>query len=248
LSPERGNIAEAETLGTRRRQHVRHRYARWRRSAGVEGPITSERNASEPERSHVRPQAAEPTGPHREGEEPKPMMHGHEKSDSAIVATKPPNKAGDRQRRRWSEGRRPRRTRPDAARAGPSAGKVCHRRRSAYGRPRGQPSIIRGGSRMQESCTYGSVRGAPSNGRPYRNRAMQARLKAKIAASAACRRRSSEAAVGGHQLRRKAKSRNRTPIARGTGSSNPFPSSGDSAANLWLHAFERPPLAQVVLP
>jgi FixJ family two-component response regulator len=24
--------------------------------------------------------------PHREGEEPKPMMHGHEKSDSAIVA------------------------------------------------------------------------------------------------------------------------------------------------------------------
>ena len=29
--------------------------------------------------------------------------------------------------------------------------------------------MIRGGSRMQESCTYGSVRGAPSNGRPYRN-------------------------------------------------------------------------------
>jgi hypothetical protein len=24
-------------------------------------------------------------GPHREGEEPKPMMHGHEKSDPAIV-------------------------------------------------------------------------------------------------------------------------------------------------------------------
>jgi hypothetical protein len=23
---------------------------------------------------------------------------------------------------------------------------------------------------MQESCTYGSMRGAPSNGRPYRNR------------------------------------------------------------------------------
>ena len=73
---------------------MRHRYARCRRSAGVEGHITSERNASEPERSHVRPQAAEPTGPHREGEEPKPMMHGHEKSNSAIVATKPPNKAG----------------------------------------------------------------------------------------------------------------------------------------------------------
>jgi hypothetical protein len=70
------------------------RYARCRRSAGVEGHITSERNASEPERSHVRPQAAEPAGPHREGEEPNPTMHGHEKSDSAIVARKPPNKAG----------------------------------------------------------------------------------------------------------------------------------------------------------
>ena len=33
------------------------------------------------------------SGPHREGEEPKPMMNGHEKSDSAIVATKPTNKA-----------------------------------------------------------------------------------------------------------------------------------------------------------
>ena len=32
-------------------------------------------------------------GPHREGEEPKPMMHGHEKSDLAIVAVKPANKA-----------------------------------------------------------------------------------------------------------------------------------------------------------
>ena len=32
-------------------------------------------------------------GPHREGEEPKPMMHGPEKSDLAIVAWKPANKA-----------------------------------------------------------------------------------------------------------------------------------------------------------
>jgi hypothetical protein len=36
---------------------------------------------------------AEYGGPHREGEEPKPMMHGHEKSDPAIVAGKPANKA-----------------------------------------------------------------------------------------------------------------------------------------------------------
>ena len=32
-------------------------------------------------------------GPHRESEEPKPMMHGYEKSDPVIVATKPANKA-----------------------------------------------------------------------------------------------------------------------------------------------------------
>jgi RNA-directed DNA polymerase len=32
-------------------------------------------------------------GPHREGEEPKPMMNGHEKSDPAIVAMKLANKA-----------------------------------------------------------------------------------------------------------------------------------------------------------
>src|SRR5713101_2485777 len=35
----------------------------------------------------------EHSGPHREGEEPKPMMHAREKSDSAIVAEKPTNKA-----------------------------------------------------------------------------------------------------------------------------------------------------------
>lgn len=79
---------------------MRHRHARYRRSAEVEGHITSERNASEPERSQARPQAAKPTGPHREGEEPKPMMHGREKSDLVVVAVKLPNKTGsDRQRR-----------------------------------------------------------------------------------------------------------------------------------------------------
>ena len=33
-------------------------------------------------------------GPHREGEESKPMMYEPEKSDSAVVATKPTNKVG----------------------------------------------------------------------------------------------------------------------------------------------------------
>jgi RNA-directed DNA polymerase len=73
---------------------VRHRYARGCRSAGVEDHITTARNALEPERSHARPQAQAPMGPYREGEEPKPIMHGREKSDSVIVAGKSPNKAG----------------------------------------------------------------------------------------------------------------------------------------------------------
>src|SRR3954451_21346909 len=34
------------------------------------------------------------SGPHREGEEPSPMMHGREKSDLAIGATKPANNDG----------------------------------------------------------------------------------------------------------------------------------------------------------
>ena len=39
------------------------------------------------------------------------MMHGREKSDSAIVAMKPTNKAERPLRSRWSQGRRPRGTR-----------------------------------------------------------------------------------------------------------------------------------------
>src|ERR1700726_1710780 len=34
------------------------------------------------------------SSPHREGEEPKPMMHERGKSDSAVGAMKPANKAG----------------------------------------------------------------------------------------------------------------------------------------------------------
>jgi hypothetical protein len=40
-----------------------------------------------------RQMLCERDGPRREGEEPKPMMHGYEKSDPAIVAEKPANKA-----------------------------------------------------------------------------------------------------------------------------------------------------------
>ena len=57
-------------------------------------------------------------GPHREGEEPKPMMHGYEKSDLVIVADEAGEQSeesplrrrlrGRSQRCRWSEGRGPR--------------------------------------------------------------------------------------------------------------------------------------------
>ena len=106
-------------------------------------------------------------GPHWEGEEPKPMMHGHEKSDLVIVAMKPTNKA----------------------KKAPCGG-VCGGGRSGVGGAKGGgqgeyapakhvlkqnqarvsqalerirqlvPSHTRGKSRMRESRTYGSGRGA----------------------------------------------------------------------------------------
>ena len=95
------------------------------------------------------------------------MMHGREKSDLAIVAMKPANKAneptaeastGQTQRSRWSEGRGPRGMRTSKARTGLRARLACHRRWSVYGKQ--LPSYTRGGSRMRESRSYGSVRGA----------------------------------------------------------------------------------------
>ena len=84
-------------------------------------------------------------GPHREGEEPKPMMHGHEKSDLVIVAVKPTNKAkrklpaevfsqvGGRSGVCGSEGRGPRGIRTSKARTGLITRLLCHRRWSVYG-------------------------------------------------------------------------------------------------------------------
>ena len=65
------------------------------------------------------------------------MMHGREKSDSAIVARSRRTKPGDRRRSRWSQGRGPRGTRTSKARAGRRTGKACHRRWNAYGKPQG---------------------------------------------------------------------------------------------------------------
>ena len=71
------------------------------------------------------------------------MMHGHEKSDPAIVAVKPANKAeqpaaeqsaAEAQRSQWSQGRGPREMRASKAVPGHRAGSACHMRWSAYGK------------------------------------------------------------------------------------------------------------------
>jgi hypothetical protein len=72
------------------------------------------------------------------------MMHGREKSDSAIVAEKPTNKVVPALRSRRSQGRGPRGMRASKARFGHSAENACHRRWSAYGKsavthPRWEP-------------------------------------------------------------------------------------------------------------
>src|SRR5215207_993733 len=96
------------------------------------------------------------------------MMHGRGKSDSAIVAVKPTNKA-ERSAAELVE--------PRAETKGNAVQQSTHRtqRRTrvtqALDCMRQALAVwTRGRSRMRESCTYGSVRGAPSNGRPYRDR------------------------------------------------------------------------------
>src|ERR1700704_2897644 len=96
------------------------------------------------------------------------MMHGHEKSDPAIVAVKPTNKA-ERSAAELVE--------PRAGTKGNADWQSTHRTQSrarvsqAPERMRQLLAVwTRGGSRMRESRTYGSVRGARGNSRPYRER------------------------------------------------------------------------------
>src|SRR5947199_101016 len=106
------------------------------------------------------------------------MMHGHEKSDFAIVAMKPANKA--EQPAAEQSAAEPTATEPVERRAetkGNAGQQSTHRTQSwasvsqALERIRQASAVrTRGRSRMRESCMYGSVRGAPSNGRPYRDR------------------------------------------------------------------------------
>ena len=94
------------------------------------------------------------------------MMYGHEKSDPAIVAGKPTNKA-ERSAAELVE--------PRAGTKGNAGQQSTRRTQSrvsvsqALERIRQRSAVTtRGGSRMRESRTYGSVRGARGNSRPYR--------------------------------------------------------------------------------
>jgi hypothetical protein len=95
LSRERCKIAEAEAVDTAEGNMCGPAIARDCRSAVVEDPIMYKGNPSEPGRSHVWPEGIlRRSGPRREGDEPKPMMNGREKSDPAVVAVKSANGAG----------------------------------------------------------------------------------------------------------------------------------------------------------
>src|SRR2546423_15668598 len=100
------------------------------------------------------------------------MMHGHEKSDPAIVAVKPANKAERSaaelvERRVGTKGNVGQlSTRRTQSRLSVSQALAHIRQITAVD--------TRGGSRMRESRTYGSGRGARGNSRPYRERSFLA--------------------------------------------------------------------------
>jgi hypothetical protein len=97
------------------------------------------------------------------------MMHGREKSDSAIVAGKLTNKA----EQSAAESVEPRaETKGNAGQQHTRRTQRCISVSQMLARIRQHIVAVdtRGGSRMRESRTYGSVRGARGNSRPYRDR------------------------------------------------------------------------------
>jgi hypothetical protein len=94
------------------------------------------------------------------------MMHGREKSDSAIVAGKPTNKAVPTaaepvERRAGAKGNANQQS-TDRAQNRVTVSQALERVRQAL------PSHTQGGSRVREFRSHGSGRGAVSNDRPYR--------------------------------------------------------------------------------
>jgi RNA-directed DNA polymerase len=93
------------------------------------------------------------------------MMHGHEKSESAIVAVKPTNKALHSAAEQTT-------AEPFAAEpVEPRAETKRNAGQQSTCGTQGQISVSQalGRSRMRKSWTSGSARGARGNSRPYRN-------------------------------------------------------------------------------
>ena len=95
------------------------------------------------------------------------MMHGHEKSRSAIVAVKPTNKA-ERSAAEPVERRAETKGNADQQRTRRTQRRISVSKMLARIRQHIVAVDTQGGNRMRESCTYGSVRGVRGNSRPYR--------------------------------------------------------------------------------
>ena len=94
------------------------------------------------------------------------MMNGQEKSDFGVVAEKPANNGGEPSAERAEP--RPE-TKGNAGQQSTHRAQDRARVTQALDRVRqASPSTTRGRSHMRESRPCGSERGAPSNGRPYR--------------------------------------------------------------------------------
>ena len=96
------------------------------------------------------------------------MMNGQEKSDFGVVAEKPANNGGEPSAERAEP--RPE-TKGNAGQQSTHRAQDRARVTQALDRVRqASPSTTRGRSHMRESRPCGSERGAPSNGRPYREK------------------------------------------------------------------------------
>jgi hypothetical protein len=96
------------------------------------------------------------------------MMHGHEKSRSVIVAVKPMNKA-ERSAAESVERRAETKGNVDQQRTRRTQRRISVSQMLARIRQHIVAVDTRGGNRMRESCTYGSVRGVRGNSHPYRD-------------------------------------------------------------------------------
>src|ERR1700751_6124202 len=99
------------------------------------------------------------------------MTYGREKSDPAIVAGKPTNKAERSaaelgERRAGAKGNANQQS-TDRAQNRATVSQALDRMRQVA--TAASPSHTQGGSRVREFRTHGSVRGAAGNSRPYRD-------------------------------------------------------------------------------